>query len=787
MMRPALTKSLSFSARTGLWLAVWVLATTFMPRLQAGGLDESELLPPEQAFALTARAEAIDMIRLTWTIADGYYMYKHQFKFEPETPGVRFGEPVFPQGKVKTDEFFGEVETYRHEVSIIVPVILDPGAKIDTVRVKTRSQGCADAGICYVPLTQRAAVTLPVADDTADRPATGGGFFDTLTALGRKIGIGRSGDEPFLPADQAFVLSIDAENSQRLIARWDIADGYYLYRSKFGFDVKSPADITVAGHQAPPGKPKYDEYFGDMEVYYDEVAVIVDLQHSRTDTTEIELEVKYQGCADAGFCYPPITQVIPVKLPAGNGAAAASTAAAPADPALPVSEQDHYARLLANDRLLIALAAFYGVGILLAFTPCVFPMVPILSSMIAGQGQHTSTRRAFTLSLSYVLAMALTYTAAGIIAGSTGANLQIFFQQPWIIVTFSAVFVALALSMFGFYELQLPASLQTRFAELSRQKGRQGTVAGAAVMGFFSALIVGPCLAAPLAGALIYISQSGDAVLGGLALFALAMGMGTPLLLIGTSAGKLLPKAGPWMDAVKAVFGVLLLGLAIWMLERILPAMVTMLLWSILLIVSAIYMGALTRLEPTVSGWRKLWQGLGVVLLVYGAVLLVGAAGGGRDPLLPLAAFPHNTADRTTPGDGTVTAGTTTAPVASPVSFKRIKGLDGLMREVERSTAQGKPVMVDFYADWCIECKRMERDTFANPAVQRVLSKVTLLQADVTANDDIDKALLRKYGLFGPPTILFFTADGKEIAQARVIGYMDAETFLEHTRRTLGL
>jgi len=385
-------------------------------------------------------------------------------------------------------------------------------------------------------------------------------------------------------------------------------------------------------------------------------------------------------------------------------------------------------------------------------------MIPILSSIIVGQGTSITTRRAFTLSLVYVLAMALTYTVAGVVAGLFGANLQATFQNPWILGAFAAVFVALALSMFGFFELQLPSSLQSRITALSnRQQG--GNLTGVAVMGLLSALIVGPCVAPPLMGALIYIGQTGDAMLGGAALFALSLGMGAPLLAVGVSAGKFLPRAGGWMDTVKAVFGVLMLAVAVWMLERILPAAVTMVLWALLFIVPAVYMGALDPIAKK-GGWQKLWKGLGVVLLVYGALLLIGTASGGRDPLAPL--------------DHLRFAGGGTAAQAH-LQFKTIKTAADLDREL--AAAGGRPVLLDFYADWCVSCKEFEKYTFSDPDVIAALQGTVLLQADVTANDDADQALLRRFGLIGPPAILFFDTAGEERKNYRVVGFMKPEQF----------
>jgi len=743
------------------WL---LLAISLLPAAQAAvgtPADDEEPLMPDQAFVLSTRMLDANTLRAEWQIADGYYLYRGKFKFRSDTAGVTLGEPAYPAGKVKQDEFFGKVETYRHGVAIEIPIVRSADAQ--NLSLAITSQGCADMGICYPPQTKNVALQLPPAAPTAQKQD-----FDPLAAL-KKLGdqLGLSGgDEEFLPPEQAFIPSVTVIDGNTLRAHFDIADGVYLYRDKLGFAVKDAPGIRLGQPALPPGDEKVDETFGTMVVYHHAVDVEIPLLRERLEATDVNLILKYQGCADAGFCYPPTTQEIPLRLPA----IAAATSAVPVSAAPAVSEQDRIAESLASGSKLLTILTFFGFGLLLAFTPCVFPMIPILSSIIVGQGEGLTTRRAFVMSLVYVLAMAVTYTVAGVVAGLFGENLQAAFQNPWILGTFSAVFVALALSMFGFYELQMPSALQSRLTEVSnRQQG--GTLTGVAVMGFLSALIVGPCVAAPLAGALIYIGQTGDAVLGGMALFALSLGMGAPLLAIGTSAGKLLPKAGAWMDVIKAVFGVLLLAVAIWMLERILPATVSMLLWAVLFITSAVYMGALEAVGEG-SGWRKLLKGLGLVILIYGALLLVGVAAGGKDVMQPLHGLSAG-------------AGGSGESHSTELSFKRIKGLEQLQAEIDAANASGRPVMLDFYADWCVSCKEMEKYTFADPSVQQALQDVVLLQADVTENDAEDKTLLKHFGLIGPPSIMFFGSDGGERRAYRVVGYLPAETFREHLRQAL--
>lgn len=584
-----------------------------------------------------------------------------------------------------------------------------------------------------------------------------GGVLDQLERLG-----GASSSREFLPPDEAFRLTDGVDAAGNLVLAFDIEPGYYLYRERFAFTT-SDATAVLGEPRLPPSETKDDPEFGRVEVYKHDMRVAVPVREAPPGAA-VEVAVRYQGCAEDGICYPPITKTVAWQPPAAaavDGAVAAANGAA-ATPALGaaggLSTTDRIARELGERSLTMTLATFLGLGLLLALTPCVFPMVPILSGIIVGQRQPVSTPRALGLSAVYVVAMAATYAVAGVAAGLLGQNLQAAFQHPAVIAAFAALFVALALSMFGFYELQLPASLQSRLDGLSRNQ-KSGSLAGVAVMGVLSAIIVGPCVAPPLAGALAYIGTTGSAATGGAALFALGLGMGLPLLAVGASAGALLPRAGAWMKRVKQVFGVVFLGVAVWFLERILPAQLTLLLWAALLLGSAVALGALTRTDRHAGAGPRLAQALGLACLLWGGALVVGAAAGADDPLRPLAPFA-----------GGVRGGL--ADAARP-AFRPVRRVAEIEQAVRGASG---PVMLDVYADWCVECKHLERETFAAPAVAGRLAGYTLLRADVTANDAVDRELLAHFGLYGPPAVLFFHGGAERRAQ-RLVGFVDAAGF----------
>jgi thiol:disulfide interchange protein DsbD len=637
--------------------------------------------------------------------------------------------------------------------------------------------------------------------------------FGALLLVGLSLGaVGAHAAEDFLEPDQAFKLSARVAAPGTVELRYAIAPGYYMYRERLAFGA-APAAVKLAEPQVPKGHVKFDDTFQkNVEIYHDELVIPLAVQAA---PALFKLEVTGQGCAEKGLCYPPRKQAFKVELadgairkltlmgddegeawqpPAGavqvvlgGGAAApaATQAANPANTSTPAAQAGKSAAVAAlstkpaaadssgvesalrSGSLLAVAGVFLLAGLLLSFTPCVLPMVPILSSIIVGQGAQVSRVKGLMLSIAYALGMALVYTTFGVAAGLAGEGLAAALQNPWVLGAFALLLVTLSLSMFGFYELQLPSALQSKLSEgSSRLQG--GSYVGVFVMGGISALIVGPCVAAPLAGALVYISQTHDVLIGGVALFSLACGMSVPLLLVGISAGSLLPRAGMWMENVKRFFGALLIAVAIWMVTPVLPTWAAMSAWGALLLVGATYLNVFDRLADNASGWRRLAKGLGVVLALGGAAQVLGALSGGHDVLQPLGHLAQR-------AGGAAGTGGATAAAAEGLKFQRVKSVAELDAIV---ASAGKPVMLDFYADWCVSCQEMERFTFKDERVRGRLAKAVLLQADVTANSEDDKALLKRFSLFGPPGIVFYDGRGQLLANPRVIGYQDGEAFL---------
>jgi len=596
----------------------------------------------------------------------------------------------------------------------------------------------------------------------------------------------RSGDD-FLPPEKAFLFSASAAGPDRVHLSWVIAPGYYLYRDRIKI-IGAPASDAAASEASlgtaefPPGQVKSDEYFGKQVVYHDELVVVLPVTRTAARAAGVDLalplSVTYQGCAEAGLCYPPVTRSVSVALPGAPASGSAGSAGGTASGAY-VSEQDRLAALLRSGSLAAVLLQFFLGGLLLAFTPCVLPMVPILSGLIVGQGKRVTTARAFLLSLTYVLGMAVTYTITGAVFAAAGRQVQAVFQQPWIILLFAALFVAMALSMFGVYTLQMPGFIQTRVAQLSnRQRG--GSFGGVAVMGMLSALIVTTCVGPVLVAALIVIGETGDVLRGAAALFAMSLGMGVPLLIVGSSAGRWMPRAGAWMDSVKRLFGALMLALAAWMLSRIVPVRWTLLLYAVPAIAAAIVLWGFVPVAharralrdrddraataagsahaPAAGASAAQWLARAGALVVglYALLLLVGAGRGAEDPLQPLARH---------------------AALADEPEFTSVATVADLTREVTAAAAAHQAVMLDFYADWCTSCKEMQRFTFTDPGVRDALKSVRLLRADVTANSADDQALLHQFQIYGPPTIAIYDAQGHEHQEYRVVGYMKAAEF----------
>lgn len=768
------------------------------------GFAEDDFLPPEKAFAIqppeliSTQADGNTLV-VSWKIAEGYYIYRNKVSFQSDAAGLKLGEATLSASETKQDPFFGEIQIYKQTLRAEIPFSsdADPGT---VYNLTAKSQGCANAGICYPPMKQKLSFKLPasvlptnVTTPSAVTPPPVSSI-NTLATLGNrslgnntagknKSANGNSSNPPFnneddvLEIDDAFKFDLSSDKNNQLIAIWSIAEGHYLYKNKFKFELINGNGFKLGPPAMPKGKPKNDEFLGDFEAYYNDLTIKIPVTDAGDNSRPLAVKVSYQGCSEAGICYPMVNKNVEldvsgfstqqVATPTETDVSAVSAAVVPANSIQ--SEQDALANMLVSDNIFIALLTFFAIGLGLAFTPCVFPMIPILSGIIAGQGRHVTSRKAFTMSVVYVLSMAVVYTLVGIIAGLSGKNIQVIFQNPWVISSFALIFVLLALSMFGFYNLQLPSGLQSKLSEFSN-KQQGGSLVGVSIMGVLSALIVGPCMAPPLMGILLFIGQTGDPLLGGMALFVMSLGMGVPLVILGTSAGKFMPKAGVWMDIVKAVFGVSMLAVAIWMLERVLPASIIMWLWALLLFISGIYMGALTPIHDNTSGWDRLWKALGLVMMLYAAVLIIGVSSGNNDYFQPLKGHSGFSAN---------------GKRVQHVAFKPIKSIADLDQQLSVAKQQNKPLMLDFYADWCTYCKSMEKTTFQSEKVITALDDFIILQADVTANDELDEQLMKHLSIPAPPAILFFDPAAGENRGFRVVGYKNGDDFAEHVNKFL--
>jgi thiol:disulfide interchange protein DsbD len=705
----------------------------------------AEILPAEEAFIPRATVENGNLV-VTFDIKDRYYLYKDKLSIKA-LDNTQLGSANYSKSKLKNDDFFGEIQVYYNNASITRSI----KSADSTIQLEVKFQGCWEGGVCYPPVVQQLNVenTTNTNNQSQNNSTNKSNFFKALTQ--------QSGINDPTNADIAFKFDAFQVSENSLKAVWDIRDGYYLYRDKFDFSITGAdfGEITF-----PQGEPKTDEFFGDIFVHKKQLSVDLPIENV---TGDMELTVRYQGCWEGGVCYPPITKktTIAIASPQNKNVDVTIAPVVPqADTSQPLtmqlSEEEQIAKDFDSSSFVWILISFFGFGILAAFTSCIVPMIPILSSLIIGSDNPTK-KKAFFMSLTFVVFMSLTYAVAGVLAGMFGSNLQAAFQNPWIISAFSALFIVLAFSMFGYYEIKIPNWLQAKLTTISnKQKG--GHLIGVAIMGVLSALIVGPCAAPVVSGALLYIGDSGDAILGGSALFAMGLGMGLPLIVAGV--GVATPRAGAWMDTVKAVFGVVMLGMAIYFLERIVDDSITIIMWATLLTIAPIALGVVSSFAEN-SPMVRIFKAIGLIVLGFGIALWVAIAKGEKDINIfqPLKTTSSSQMSSATP--------------ITKAQFITVRTLDELNQTLANAS---KPVMLDFYADWCVYCIVYEKEVFANEKVANLLQNFTLIKVDITENNDNDAEILSHFKITAPPAILFFK-NGKELRSKRVIGEKDASEF----------
>ncbi|HCX88838.1 MAG TPA: thiol:disulfide interchange protein [Gammaproteobacteria bacterium] len=729
-------------------LSALLLSVTTLP---LGAQDSDDLLEPERAFAFSTEVVSPEEVAVTWDIAPGYYMYLDKFRFDADPAGAAIAQVNYPPAKPKHDEFFGDIQILEHSARITLALersASDSGALL----LSARGQGCNEpVGVCYPPITHT--VTLALAETRPPASST----VNSVADLQQLLGVTASGPE-FLDVDEAFDLRISADGRDMLRAQFTVAPGYYLYRDKVNFVAVSGA--VLSEHALPEGKREQDPYFGEVDIYPTDFAAQLPII-PEPSADEVTLIASFQGCAEQGICYPPVNKTVAIALPRLISEAAASEAAV-ADTALQTAVAEA-GQTISTGALLGYLGAAFGTGLLLSFTPCVLPLIPILLGTIVGQS-GTGRGRAMGLSVVYVLGTVATYAVIGAVAGATGEQLQAYFQNIWAIGAIALVLGLMALSMFGFYEIQMPSALQSRLTRRSRGLG--GSAGIVFILGAASALIVGACVSPLLISVLSIAILNADLWIGAALMSAMALGMGVILIVAGAGATWLIPRSGPWMERVKQAFGVMLLGAAIYLLGAI-PAVPVLLLWAALFIITGVFLSAGRSLASGASGWTVFFKGLGTVLLVWGVLAMIGGFSGSRSIMAPVSLS----------GFIGATGETSEAEVAH---FERVDSLLALDQALGQATASGEKVVLDFYADWCSDCVRMENTTFQDPAVTAALEGYRLLQVDVTDPDGPGgTAIKKRYGVFGPPAMLFFNAKGREYRAQRRYGFIGADALVE--------
>ncbi|NBT28510.1 MAG: protein-disulfide reductase DsbD [Gammaproteobacteria bacterium] len=712
--------------------------------------DADELLEPEKAFAFSAEVISENQIAIDWTIAPGYYMYLDKFAFEAKSSGVPLAGIDLPQGIIKKDEFFGDVEIFEKSARILLNLKRSPD-DTNTFELKTVGQGCNEPiGVCYAPISHEVSLALPPARAVASTDLNSVADLQQLLSLG-------SSEPEFLDADDAFSVDVGFIGPDRLSALFRVAPGYYLYRDKINIVIASGGSLQTP--DLPNGKTKQDPYFGDVKIYESDFDIALPFA-ADPNAQRAELVVSYQGCADQGICYPPAKKSFSVALPQLISEASADEITTAATAGSLNSTSDTTSTTSVEYAGYIAAA--FGTGLLLSFTPCVLPLIPILLGSVVGQA-GVGRGRSIWLATVYILGTVITYAVIGAVAGATGEQLQAYFQNIWAIGSIAIILGIMALSMFGLFEIQMPSAFQSRLSTHSRGLG--GSASMVLVLGALSALIVGACVSPLLISVLSIAILRGDPWLGGTIMSAMALGMGVILIVAAAGATWLIPKSGLWMERVKQSFGVMLLGVAIYLLGAV-PAVPVLLLWAPLLIITGVYMGAARNTGENPTGWMLLSKGVGTVLLIWGVLAMIGGFSGNRDILAPISISDWN-------------ARTGVAQSSDTIVFDKVKTLSALNSEIADSAAQKRPVFIKFYADWCTDCVRMEKTTFSDSAVQAALAGYRLLKIDVTDPDDPGtKPIKKELGVFGPPAMLFMNSQGVEQREQRLYGYMGPSEFI---------